>query len=1838
MTATMSQAASSAYYLHSQRSFRHPTEYYTAGEEPDGVWFNPNDLLGLTDTQKIDNRSFHRLYNGFDPETGDKLTQNAGSDKRSPGLDITFSPDKSISALWAIADQPLRTKIEDAHNSAARMALQQIFLKECSYTRTRVGGSSKDGEIQVIPAKMLGAMFQHGSSRAGDPQLHTHCMLFNAVQTDQDGQWRALHQKPLYLWIKPAGAFYRAQFASHLADLGIKMERYGKDNAYVRIKNMPQDLQDEWSKRRSEIVDAAAEMGFETADNPSRAALINLMTRDSKRGDQDPDLRQTRWRDECESRYECADLVAVAFGDRQDVTPEYVRQWAEELDNLPHALTRLQALFRTPQLTEAICNLHDTDKLAAFHPETVESAIDRIIQNPELVALDREARTAESIAGLSHTVPLSTRHTLQMETETRNLARTLSQRNTFALPPQDIQDKLQELREEDYPLSDEQASAIEYVAGRSGAVSIIEGAAGSGKTTTIRPIVDLYKKHGYNIIATAIAWRTAEQLANECNIPPHSAEQLLTMAAHDKLHLDDKSIIIVEEAGQLPTRHTHRILKLAEEAGAKVILLGDTQQQQPIEAGPGLRLIHDVAGSHRVDTIRRQLPDAEDVLRDIHGFDPEQAIAASGALSPAECARVLSEIKNGNRPDHLVPWQISIATDFKNGNAQDAIEACYRRGRLHLRANPESTINKLVNDWHEYVTNNPDKSSVVLARTHEELKLLSLQMRERIHANQIDPKIAVVTVSRGEGKKREHYNLEIRIADRLRLGGNKLDKKLYTGSLVTVEDLSIRGAPSHHEPRVLITARDDRGRKVTFYHDEIRDFHGNIRLDHGFALTMTSAQGLTVDRSFVLADDAPARETIYPAATRHRERLDLYVSRESPLDRIKSNMPDQGAGLETELTDRDILDYLATRWSRHQPKEAATDYTSDELLQEALQKIKPAQPTPSQDAQPEPSKQIPLNDNSHTLFSWASKQLRRATLEFRYGSTVAMIGQGHREISAAYDTLRERARQEGGRVALSPAFNNTLLRHAHILNAAEPFRHAPEKFRELLRDRGSLEPNDLELFANQYDKAKSAQRKASNDTTQDRAADTRIHNKATQPEPADEESQATVQQTTRRTRALPSAAELSASLAAKAEDVCQQYLPHGNREEDQWTAAAIQPNKEERIHVALDGPNAGKWQDRTGSARGDLLDLIQHSRGLETIAEAMKEATAFLGLTPQTRTLTAPTTSPMDRAQAENARAQSLYDRAQPISADDPAGRYLTQRGIDIKQTPDLRYHENVYYLAGADLRRSPAILSPITSADGTLHGLQRLFLTPAGEALPASPHTFSGHAATPPDAATWIGKRDAPNVALCQTLPEALALHSALNANQRVQLTIVALPDNCDLSALPISSKTQNLFLVQGDDDAGADAWEALRTAHDNTPLQLHRITTDTADLDHLLQTQGHRVLQDALKPLADAIAQPAVIAALDNLQRDWNSHVNRANTALVHPLYVVGHEELIDRLREIRNKPAIETLPATQLSPLDTILREADAQDRARTHVSDYLDRLESNRSLLRDARALSVPEESQLQDLPAYKTWHAGAEKLLEQATAITSDPKTYGACLNHTRQAWTKVHDSIRDLQRQLDHDTNSLRHQQPDLYLPPIARSVPTLDEAREADASYRRLRNDWNQHMAGAETDNAHPYEIKGYAAMIETAHQLRDQPHLDTTARNALAPILAEHAHVEEARTHIDTYLNNTQDAFSSIANLKKVAQEFEKLDVAMEGMSAYTEWRERALNFTAEGKQILADRKLYRIHLKRNPELTARIHATVQDLSTALHGEKASIQPQEQRKAVQQELTTRTTRSVKP
>ena len=283
--------------------------------------------------------------------------------------------------------------------------------------------------------------------------------------------------------------------------------------------------------------------------------------------------------------------------------------------------------------------------------------------------------------------------------------------------------------------------------------------------------------------------------------------------------------------------------------------------------------------------------------------------------------------------------------------------------------------------------------------------------------------------------------------------------------MVTVEDLELRrvegrtaaratgtgsgdeaGAktPDPEQTSLRITARTDDGRRVTFHHDEIRDWHDNIRLDYGYAMTIASAQGLTVDRAFLLADDRPARETIYPAATRHREGIDIYVNRSPLAFDIADRRPEDQADMP--VTDSDMRAYLAERWSRSQPKEAALDYVADGAwgdpregaragIENGGSRSADTNYNGPGDGRREASgaRFSAANDNA---FVRITAEIRNAVDGWRYGAAVDAFAAERADVLEAWDELRERTRDEGDAVALSPAFRDTLYRHGAILKQA----------------------------------------------------------------------------------------------------------------------------------------------------------------------------------------------------------------------------------------------------------------------------------------------------------------------------------------------------------------------------------------------------------------------------------------------------------------------------------------------------------------------------------------------------------------------------------------------------------------------------------------------------------------------------------------------------------------------------------------------------------------------------------------------------------------------------------
>ena len=237
-------------------------------------------------------------------------------------------------------------------------------------------------------------------------------------------------------------------------------------------------------------------------------------------------------------------------------------------------------------------------------------------------------------------------------------------------------------------------------------------------------------------------------------------------------------------------------------------------------------------------------------------------------------------------------------------------------------------------------------------------------------------------------------------------------------------------------------------------------------------MTISSAQGLTVDRTFLLADARPSRETIYPAATRHREALDIYVNRAPLALDIANRRADNDQ--EVAVTDIEIRAYLAERWSRSQPKEAALDYMADGVWQDHREGVREDRNRSHGEAQGEDIRAA-ANDNA---LARIARDVRRTAFGWRHAQTVAAFADGHRQVLVAYDDFRELTRIEGDSVALSGAFQETLTRHAVLLKQAGTFRARPGDFASLLSERGGIARKDLDAFEDLHARARRHRRAA----------------------------------------------------------------------------------------------------------------------------------------------------------------------------------------------------------------------------------------------------------------------------------------------------------------------------------------------------------------------------------------------------------------------------------------------------------------------------------------------------------------------------------------------------------------------------------------------------------------------------------------------------------------------------------------------------------------------------------------------------------------------------------------
>jgi len=771
-------------------------DYYHAGGEPPGQWAGSGSAdFGLHG--RVSDLAYRRIFAGMDPLTAHPLLQQQVGKDHRPGWDFTFSAPKSVSVVWSQADERTRQDIQHAQDVAVRAAIQH--LEKYAVTRRGHGGTEHE------PARLIVATYEHGTSRAQDPQLHTHSLVANLCRRE-DGTFGTLEVRDMYSAKMAAGAIYRAELAARMQALGYAVEQ---DGEAFRIAGSSRALENEFSKRREEIERTLEEKKLSGA----RAAEVACL-----------DTRHKK------SELNRGDLFAVwqQTGQEYGYDETAVRAAvADPIPEIPPAADIMRTLTENLSVTteHQIYRTVGVAALGRLDAAGIEAQVQEILAGPDVVRLRRN----------DGQIRYSTREMVEIEA---GLGASAVGRKGEGKHPVAV-DHIAAACSRSTP-SEQQRAVIEQIVGGADGVVCVQGMAGAGKSYVLGICREAWESAGYQVQGAALAGKAAAGLTDEAQIESHTIHRLLADLADGRQQLTARTIVVIDEAGMVGSRQMAEILSRCEEAGAKLVLAGDTDQLQPVSAGGAFRAIQERTGALVINEIRRQR-NAEDRL---------QTGAPTGR------------------------WAINAVHDFAAGRAAEGLAAYHAQGRLHVEADRQVTMSRLIDAWADQRDRRSPEESLILGSLNHDVAELNRKAREHVR-----PTLGaggVITVADRAGNTRP---LEIREGDRICFGKNanvfdpsaKTKQPVKNGHLATVEFMQ----PGKQPGEWLITAKidGDPPRSVRFSSVEYN------QLAHGYAVTSYKAQGVTVDRTYVFAADTMAsRENIYVQMSRHRLSADLFIS------------------------------------------------------------------------------------------------------------------------------------------------------------------------------------------------------------------------------------------------------------------------------------------------------------------------------------------------------------------------------------------------------------------------------------------------------------------------------------------------------------------------------------------------------------------------------------------------------------------------------------------------------------------------------------------------------------------------------------------------------------------------------------------------------------------------------------------------------------------------------------------------------------------------------------------------------------------------------------------------
>ena len=647
-------------------------DYYVGGPEAAGTWEGAGAaVLGLSGT--VHGAALDHVLAGEHPATGAPLGRVLAA--RRPGFDLTFSAPKSVSVLFGIGDDALRAVLRDAHDRAVSDALGYMERHAAVARRGPAGVHTIAGNGFVAAA------FRHRTSRAGDPQLHTHVLVAN-VTLGADGRWSTLDGRRIYAHAKTAGYLYEARLRSLLTrELGVEWTPVR--NGIADIAGVPPAVLRAFSRRRADI---EAELERRGASSAAAAQVATLATRRGKDYRVTPEQLVPEWRERAAQLGLASERIPTRLGHGVSVNLDagLERRIADALA-APDGLTHRQPTFTRRDVIQGFC-----ERLPAGTDATIreiERAADRFLRSGRAVvlAVGEHGRARADVLRRrdGRVVPIlrgeqiySTPELLRLEqriieygASSRNagvgVARAFAVERAISRRP---------------TISGEQATMVRRLTVEGDGVSVVVGQAGSGKTFALAAAREAWRANGYTVLGAAVARRASGQLEDSAGIPSTSIAALLAELDGRPQGLARRSVLVVDEAAMVSTRELARIVSHAVQARAKLVLVGDHRQLPEIEAGGAFR------------ALRARLP--------------------------------VIELRENRRQTER--WERDALALLRDGRAAEALERYEDRGRIVTGEDADAVRQQLVADW--WAARDPDQSVMI---AHRRIDVADLNGRAR---------------------------------------------------------------------------------------------------------------------------------------------------------------------------------------------------------------------------------------------------------------------------------------------------------------------------------------------------------------------------------------------------------------------------------------------------------------------------------------------------------------------------------------------------------------------------------------------------------------------------------------------------------------------------------------------------------------------------------------------------------------------------------------------------------------------------------------------------------------------------------------------------------------------------------------------------------------------------------------------------------------------------------------------------------------------------------------------------------------------------------------------------